>query len=106
MPKQLGRAPYVTVAICDGLPPVEQAVPLEQEHLVLALRQQPGQRGMYVFRSEAAPARWIGAGVFDGPDVAAEADEHLRAFIQSTPMGAIARPLRHRGGQALVAEMA
>jgi hypothetical protein len=105
VPLRQGRDPYVTVTVFDGVPPVEPAVPQEPGGLVRRLAQQPGLQGMYILRGEVAPTRWIGVGVFDGPDAAAVAHETVREFIRSTPKVPVPQLERHIGGQALVAEV-
>ena len=106
LPRAAAPEAFVSVTIFDGLPPAEEVAGLERTRLLPALAGQPGMRGAYLFRSEAAPARWISVGLFAGAEAAAAANDQVRAFMRALPQCPAPTLRRHRGGPALVLELA
>jgi quinol monooxygenase YgiN len=86
----LGRggvaALFVVVREYAGVAPAEEALPLVREHLLPAVRGQPGFAGFYAFRDEADPARHVSVSLWRSRDAAMVA--HQRA------LGIAAGPLR------------
>lgn len=104
-----GGNPHVALTIFDGMGPVEEIAPLSRQHLLPALRQQPGFRGMLSFRNAADPRRAVSVSIHDSRE-AAEATAarmgELQAELRAKHPGAFPNPPTRTGGTALIAELA
>ena len=90
-PQQQGQGASRTAMHCvfrvtEGAPPPSQVLPGIKEHLIPALRRQPGFRGLYGARSDEDASRLLQVSLWDSAEAAAEG---LRTMAESnaTRMG-------------------
>ena len=99
-------AMHCVFRVTEGAPPPSQVLPGINEHLLLALRREPGFRGLYGARSDADASRLLQVSLWD---IAEAAEEGLRtmAEINATRMGgAFPEPTTVLSGRTVVAATA
>ncbi len=110
-PRQQGQGASQTAMHCvfrvtEGAPPQAQVLPGIKEHLLPALRRQPGFRGLYGARSDGDASRLLQVSLWDSAE-AAEEGLRTMAEINATRMGgAFPEPTTVLSGRTVVAATA
>ena len=81
----------------------ESIMPRASRHLFPVITRQSGFAGMYNFRSEADPGRWVSIHVFDTQQASDAASETAQALVNEKLADIFPLPPKRVGGTALIA---